>query len=49
MEFEASIEEKTNAVILAGMERLTQRFAAGELSQEEYKGQFAVLVGQLKS
>jgi uncharacterized membrane protein len=35
-------------VILAGMERLTQRFAAGELSQDEYKVQFAVLVEQLK-
>lgn len=42
-------KEKTNGVILAGMERLTQRFAAGELNQEEYKRQFAVLVGQLKS
>jgi hypothetical protein len=49
VEFEASVEEKTNAVILAGMERLTQRFAAGELKQEEYKSQFAVLVEQLKS
>jgi tellurite resistance protein len=48
VEFEASVEEKTNEVILAGMERLTQRFAAGELSQEEYKSQFAVLVEQLK-
>lgn len=45
---EKSIEEKTNEVILAGMERLTQRFSAGELSQEEYKVQFAVLVEQLK-
>lgn len=47
--FEATVEEKRNEVILAGMERLTQRFAAGELSQEEYKLQFAVLVEQLKS
>lgn len=46
--FEATVEEKTNAVILAGMERLTQRFAAGELSQVEYKSHFALLVEQLK-
>ncbi len=46
--FETTLEEKTNEVILAGMEQLTQRFAAGELSQEEYKAQFAVLVGQLQ-
>ncbi|MFQ6539402.1 hypothetical protein [Aphanothece stagnina] len=36
VELEASVEDKTNAMILDGMERLTQRFAAGELSQEEY-------------
>ncbi|MCP9940734.1 TerB family tellurite resistance protein, partial [Synechococcus sp. Cruz CV12-2-Slac-r] len=47
--FEVTVEEKTNEVILAGMERLTQRFAAGELNQEEYKAQFAVLVDQLKA
>ena len=45
--FEVTEEEKTNAVILAGMERLTQRFAGGELSQVEYKDQFALLVEQL--
>ncbi len=49
MVFEGTVEEKTNEVILAGMERLTQRFEAGELSQEEYKAQFAVLVEQLKT
>ena len=49
VDFEATVEEKTNEVILAGMERLTQQFAAGELSQEEYKAQFAVLVEQLKT
>ncbi|MCT0225549.1 TerB family tellurite resistance protein [Synechococcus sp. CS-1328] len=47
--FETTVEEKTNEVILAGMERLTQRCAAGELSQDEYKVQFAVLVEQLKT
>ncbi len=46
--FEASVEEKTNGVILDGMERLTQRFASGELSEEEYKAQFALLTEQLK-
>jgi hypothetical protein len=46
--FESTVEEKTNAVILAGMEQLTQRFATGELSQDEYKAQFAVLAEQLK-
>jgi hypothetical protein len=30
VEFEASVKEKTNAMILAAMETLTQRFAAGE-------------------
>ena len=49
LDFEATVEEKTNEVILAGMERLTQRFAAGELSQEEYKGQLTVLMEQLKT
>jgi tellurite resistance protein len=48
VDFETTVEEKTNEVILAGIDRLTQRFAAGELSQEEYKVQFAVLVEQLK-
>lgn len=46
--FETTVEEKTNEVILAGMEQLTQRFANGELSPEAYKEQFAVLEGQLK-
>jgi hypothetical protein len=48
VEFEASIEEKTNAMILAGMEKLTQRFAAGEVGQEDYKSQFSMLSEQLK-
>ncbi|WP_411877262.1 hypothetical protein [Vulcanococcus limneticus] len=48
MEFEASTIEKANAVILAGMESLTQRFAAGEVSQEDYKAQIATLMSQLK-
>ncbi|MBE9155163.1 TerB family tellurite resistance protein [Cyanobium sp. LEGE 06113] len=47
VDFEATVEEKTNQVILAGMDRLTQRFAAGELRLEDYKAQFAVLVEQL--
>jgi tellurite resistance protein len=46
--FEASVEEKTTGVILDGMERLTQRFSSGELSEEEYKAQFALLTEQLK-
>lgn len=49
VEFEASAEERTKEVILTGMERLTQRFADGELNQEEYKSQFAVLAEQLKA
>ena len=48
VEFEATMEEKTNGPILDGMEQLTQRFAAGELNQEEYTGQFAELVEQLR-
>jgi tellurite resistance protein len=48
IEFEASTIEKANAVILAGMESLTQRFAAGEVSQEDYKAQFATLTSQIK-
>ncbi len=30
------------------MEKLIQRVAAGEVSQEDYKSQFAVLTEQLK-
>ena len=48
VEFKATMEEKTNGPILDGMERLSQRFAAGELNQEEYTGQFAVLLEQLR-
>ena len=48
VEFEASVKEKTNAMILAAMETLTQRFAAGEVSQVDYKSQFAVLTEQLQ-
>ena len=48
MYYERTVEEKTNEAFLDGMDRLTQRFAAGELSQDEYKVQFAVLVEQLK-
>ena len=47
MYYERTVEEKTNEAFLDGMDRLTQRFAAGELSQEEYNVQFAVLVEQL--
>lgn len=46
--FEASVKEKTNAMILAAMDTLTQRFAAGEVSQVDYKSQFAVLTEQLQ-
>lgn len=48
VEFEASVEEKKNAMILVAMEKLTQRYAAGEVSQEDYKSQFAVFTEQLK-
>jgi len=48
VEFKASVKEKTNAMILAAMETLTQRFAAGEVSQADFKNQFAVLTEQLK-
>jgi hypothetical protein len=37
VDFETTVKEITNEAFLAGMLRLTQRFAAGELSQEEYK------------
>lgn len=47
--FEESVEEKKNKMILAGMELLTQRFAAGELSAEDYTKQLAVLSAELKS
>lgn len=47
--FEESVEEKKSKMILAGMEMLTQRFAAGELSAEDYAKQLAVLSEQLKS
>jgi hypothetical protein len=49
MGFETTVEEKANKMILTGTERLTQRLGAGELSQEEYKAQFTVLVEQLKT
>ena len=45
--FETTVEEKANEVILSGATRLTHRFAAGELSKEAYKAQFAVPVEQL--
>lgn len=48
VEFEMSAEEKTSAMLLAAMETLTQRFALGKLCQEDYKSQFALLMGQLK-
>jgi tellurite resistance protein/uncharacterized protein (DUF697 family) len=48
VDFEASTEERTKAIILGAMEKLTQRFADGEISQEDYKSQFAVLAEQLK-
>ena len=48
VEFEASVEEKTNTLILVVMEKLTQRFAAGEVSKEDYKSQFAVMTEQLR-
>lgn len=47
--FEESVEEKKSKLILAGMEMLTQRFAAGELSADDYAKQLAVLSDQLKS
>ena len=47
--FEVSVEEKTKAILLGAIEKLTQRFADGEISQETYKSQFAVLAEQLKS
>ena len=48
VEFEDSVEEKSNAVILSEMDRLTQRFAAGELTQQNYNEKFAKLIEQLK-
>ena len=47
MYYERTVEEKTNEAFLDGMDRLTKRFAAGELSQEAYNVQLAVLVEQL--
>lgn len=47
--FEESVEEKKSKMILVGMEMLTQRFASGELSAEDYAKQLAVLSEQLKS
>ncbi len=49
MAFEESVEEKKSKMILAGMEILTQRFAAGELNAEDYAKQLGVLSEQLKS
>ncbi len=48
VEFEDSVEEKSNAVILSEMDRLTQRVAAGELTQQNYNEKFAKLIEQLK-
>ena len=49
VDFETTVEEKTNEVILAGMERFTQGIVAGELSQEENEELFAMLMRQLKA
>ena len=50
MDFEATVEEKTDQVVLAGMERLTQQFCGrgSSESRRSHKAQFAVLVERLE-